>query len=317
MGPHTIRRAELFYKYDLGSSNYAVVHWFDAPTQNAGGIYVNGDGETPLSGVILSSNTLFGATVYGGYNGQGTIFRVNTDGTGFTNLYNFTAKGASSGTNIDGAAAESALILVGNVLYGVAYTGGYYGYGTVFCLDTGGHGFTNLYNFTGGNDGAYPECGLVLSGNKLYGTVAHGGANYSGTVFAINTDGSQFTNLYQFSANIGFNFDGANPQGPLIYTNGIFYGTAGGGGQTGDGGDGTIFSLIPTGPGPAPTLSIRLSGTNGVVFWPASPGYVLQSATSLSLSNWAAIASGTITNGGFVYYTNAAAAKAAFFRLHQ
>lgn len=244
---------------------------------------------------------------------------MNTDDTGFTNLYNFTAKDPDSGTNIDGAAAESALILARNVLYGVANSGGYYGYGTIFCLDTGGHGFTNLYNFTGGNDGAYPDCGLVLSGNKLYGTAAYGGANGSGTVFAINTDGSQFTNLYQFTANSGFNSDGDNPQGPLIYTNDIFYGTAGGGGEAGGGDDGTIFSLIPTGTGAssAPALSIEMSGTNEVVFWPVSAGYVLQSATSLTLSNWAAISSGTTTNGAFVYYTNAAAANAAFFRLYQ
>jgi hypothetical protein len=103
----------------------------------------------------------------------------------------------------------------------------------------------------------------------------------------------------------------------LTYTTGIFYGTAGGGGETGDGGDGTIFSLIPTGNGFTPALSIQLSGTNDVVFWPVSPGYVLQSATSLTLSNWATISSGTITNGATVYYTNAATAKAAFFRLYQ
>jgi uncharacterized repeat protein (TIGR03803 family) len=305
------------YAYNLGSSNYGVIHRFAPITESATGIYTNTEGSTPLGGVILSGNTLFGTTIYGGTSGQGTVFRVNTDGSDFTNLYNFTAK--DSGTNIDGADAESALILVGNVLYGVANSGGYYGYGTIFCLDIGGHGFTNLYNFTAGNDGAYPDCGLVLSGNKLYGSAAYGGANGSGTVFAINTDGSQFTNLYQFSANAGFNSDGDNPQGPLIYTNDIFYGTTYGGGETGGGDDGVIFSLVPTGGGApsAPTLGIELSGTNDVVFWPVSAGYVLQSATSLTLSNWATISSGTITNGAFVYYTNAAAAKAAFFRLYQ
>jgi uncharacterized repeat protein (TIGR03803 family) len=307
------------YAYDLGSSNYSIIHRFAPTTQNAAGEYTNVEGANPLGGVILSGNTLFGTTLYGGYYGQGAIFRVNINGNDFTNLYNFTAKDPDSGTNIDGAAAESALILVGNTLYGVAYTGGYYGYGTIFCVNTGGQGFSNLYNFTGGDDGAYPHCGFVLSSDTLYGTAAYGGANGSGTVFAINTDGSQFTNIYQFTDDSAFNSDGANPQGPLIYTNDIFYGTTGGGGEPDGNGVGTIFSLVPTGSGApsAPTLSIELSGTNEVVFWPVSAGYVLQSATSLSESNWATISSGTITNGAFVYYTNVANANAAFFRLYQ
>ncbi len=45
--------------------------------------------------MVLSSNTLYGTTygqTYSGWSsGFGTIFAINTDGTGFTNLYSFTA----------------------------------------------------------------------------------------------------------------------------------------------------------------------------------------------------------------------------------
>jgi len=41
--------------------------------------------------MILSGNTLYGTTELGSTNGNGTVFAVNTDGTGFTNLYTFTA----------------------------------------------------------------------------------------------------------------------------------------------------------------------------------------------------------------------------------
>ena len=42
--------------------------------------------------------------------------------------------------------------------------------GTVFAVNTDGTGFTNLYSFTDGSDGANPNAGLILSGNTLYGT---------------------------------------------------------------------------------------------------------------------------------------------------
>src|SRR5258708_12010564 len=60
--------------------------------------------------------------------------------------------------------------------------------------------FTNLYGFTGGNDGGAPYAGLILSGNTLYGTTTAGGSSSNGTVFAVNTDPSAFTNLYPFTA---------------------------------------------------------------------------------------------------------------------
>ena len=71
--------------------------------------------------------------------------------------------------------------------------------------------FTNLYSFPttvansshtiySNSDGADPEAGLILSGNTLYGTADAGGSSGNGTVFAVNTDGTGFTNLHSFTA---------------------------------------------------------------------------------------------------------------------
>ena len=38
----------------------------------------------------LSGSTLYGTTTDGGSSGDGTVFKVNTDGTGYTVLKNFT-----------------------------------------------------------------------------------------------------------------------------------------------------------------------------------------------------------------------------------
>src|ERR1035437_9405074 len=116
----------------------------------------------------------------------------------FTNLHNF--------TGFDGAEPHAGLILSGNTLYGTAQLGGSAGRGTVFAVNTNGTGFTNLYNFTAtstdssgvetNSDGANPDAGLILSGNTLYGTASVGGSLGSGTVFAVSTNGTGFTNLH-------------------------------------------------------------------------------------------------------------------------
>src|ERR1041385_1680916 len=129
----------------------------------------NGDGCGPVAALILSSNTLYGTTLGGGSSGYGTVFNINTDGTGFITLHSFTG-------GRDGKYPRAPLILSGNTLYGAARAGGSSGtYGTVFAVNTDGSRFTNLYSFTGGGDGFAPDGGLVLMGNTLFGTASGGG----------------------------------------------------------------------------------------------------------------------------------------------
>src|SRR5206468_3922223 len=98
--------------------------------------------------------------------------------------------------------------LSGNTLYGTAYKGGSSSVGTVFAVNTNGVGFTNLHSFSAvprfsgpyiNSDGANPFAGLILSGNTLYGTAHFGGSSGNGTVFAVNTNGTGFTNLHSFT----------------------------------------------------------------------------------------------------------------------
>ena len=61
-------------------------------------------------------------------------------------------------------------------------------YGNVFKLTASGGGwtYTDLYDFTNGDDGAYPEGGVVLDANgNLCGTAESGGAHGAGTVWEI------------------------------------------------------------------------------------------------------------------------------------
>src|SRR5665213_3304953 len=181
------------------------------------------DGEYPYAGLILSGNTLYGTADYGGSSGDGTVFAVNTDGTDFTNLHNFTA--LSNSTNSDGTHPQAGLILSGNTLYGTAKIGG---------SSANGTGFTTLHSFTGGGNGANPSAGLILSGNTLYGTAYVGGSGGDGTVFAVQTNGTGFTTLHSFTALYNYtNSDGAYLYSGLILSGNTLYGTAFEGGSSG------------------------------------------------------------------------------------
>jgi uncharacterized repeat protein (TIGR03803 family) len=230
------------FKINTNGTGFTNLHSF---TATSGSLYTNSDGVYPYGGLILSGNTLYGTAYGGGNSGNGTVFAVNTNGTGFTNLHSFTL--LNNSTNSDGARPYTGLILSGNTLYGTAEYGGSSGYGTVFAVHTNGTGFTNLHSFNY-SDGANPYAGLILSGNTLYGTASGGGSSSYGTVFAVHTNGTGFTNLHSFTAvsGSGANSDGANPQAGLILSGNILYGTAGYGGSSGDG---TVFALNTDGTG--------------------------------------------------------------------
>jgi uncharacterized repeat protein (TIGR03803 family) len=229
-------------------------------TPISGPHYTNSDGCVVAGTLSLSGNTLYGASDIGGSGGNGTVFAVNTNGTGFTTLHSFTATSVPRhGTenppypNSDGAGPASGVILSGNTLYGTTQFGGTSGWGTVFTINTNGMGFTNLYVFTGGSDGGWPYLGpLILSGNTLYGTTMRGGSGSgnsgNGTVFALNTDGTGFTNLHIFTAtnSLLINSDGAAPSGGLILSGNTLYGTTVFGGSLGNG---TVFAVNTDGTG--------------------------------------------------------------------
>jgi uncharacterized repeat protein (TIGR03803 family) len=206
----------------------------------------NSDGANPYGGLILSDSTLYGTARNGGspVYGNGTVFKVNTDGTSFTNLHTFAAIPLGYSTNSDGANPYAGLILSSNTLFGTTYKGGSSSNGTVFRMNTDGTGFTNLHTFTAffgyiNADGANPYGGLILLDNTLYGTAQNGGGLGSGTLFAINTDGTGFIPLHTFSARSAApqytNYDGAYPSGSLVLSGNTLYGTAGSGGYSGMG----------------------------------------------------------------------------------
>src|SRR5205809_867100 len=146
--------------------------------------YPNYEGGGP-NDLILSGSTLYGTARDGGSSGKGTVFKVNTDGTGFRILHSFT--GGS-----DGNRPYAGLILSGNTLYGTTGDGGSTGFATLCYFDLTCTVLNTLNSGDGNCEGGGPN-DLILSGNTLYGTAWAGGSSGEGTVFKVNTDGTGFT----------------------------------------------------------------------------------------------------------------------------
>jgi len=224
-----------------GGAGYGTVFAVTATANGSGNVvhtFTNGaDGAFPYASLVLYGTKLYGTATAGGTNGNGTVFSVNMDGSGFTVLHTFSALDPAAGTNSDGATPFGSLTLAGGTLYGTTSAGGTANDGTIFAVGADGSGFKVLHEFLGQVDGANPLSGLVFSGNKLYGTAA---SFYSGggTLFAVNADGTDFTVLHLFGASA--NADGAVPYAGLTAGGGVLYGDTSVGGAYGAG---TIFSV--------------------------------------------------------------------------
>ena len=265
------------YSLNTDGSSYTNLHTF------AGGA---SDGSRPLGGTLtLSSGTLYGTTVHGGTGSSigtandGVVFAINTDGSGYTNLVNFTG-GTTNGANPYGS-----LTLVGTTLYGTTRIGGTANLGTIFSVNTDGTGYNTLFNFTGGTtNGANPNGALTLAGSFLVGTTKAGGSANDGIVFKINLDGSGFSILHTFTGP-----DGANPDGDLTFTNNTLYGWTSAGGASGKG---TVFALAVGGyafEGLGITNVLTGSVANGGLFWGTVPTW-LNVSPSLPYTNQVAFA---------------------------
>jgi uncharacterized repeat protein (TIGR03803 family) len=168
------------FSVGTNGSNYQILVTFTGTSGTA-------DGSGPVAGLTLSGTTFYGTTEHGGsvFNGPGNVFSVGVDGTNYRNLLSFTGTGGAAIGNLP----ENTLTLSGTTLYGTTYAGGTRGLGNIFSVGVNGSGYRDLYDFTGGTDGGYPEGDLTLSGGTLFGmtngTGPVGQKISAGTVFAL------------------------------------------------------------------------------------------------------------------------------------
>jgi uncharacterized repeat protein (TIGR03803 family) len=245
------------------AQDYSVVHSFK-------GSDVCG----PDAGLVLSGTTLYGTTSDAAC-GFGAVFKLNTDGTGFTVLHNF--------NRTDGARPHGYLVLSGNTLYGTTFEGGagQSGTGTAFKLNTDGAGFSVIYDFSSMGGGESPRGRMILSGDTLYGTTTVGR-----TLYKLNTDGSGFTTLYYFS--------NAEPGGGMVLSGNTLYGT-----------DNSLFAFTLL-PAPIP-INFYFGGGTVLLSW-GNPVFTLQAAPTV-------IGAYTNVPGATSPYTNPITSPQQYFRL--
>lgn len=199
----------IIFKLDL-TGQFSVLHKFNG-----------NDGGQSRAGLLLAQDgMLYGTTTAGGVNNGGVVFRINRSGQHFVVLHAFSD---SDGTLPRGKLIQDAQ----GYLYGTTLSGGV-GYGTVFKLNPADGAYVVLHTFIGqANDGAKPISGMIFGQDGyLYGTTSGGGPRDDGTLFRVNTTGTDFRILHFFNGK-----DGSSPQGELTVGNdGHFYGTTFNGG---------------------------------------------------------------------------------------
>ena len=187
----------------LGLAARAYAQGVEQPLLSFGS--ANQAGQYPEASLIQGADgALYGTTSDGGAGTNGTVFRIGTNGFGYTVLHTFSSTGG------DGRHPRAGLVRGSDgALYGTTSDGGSSDHGTVFKLNPDGSGYSVLHSFTGSPaDGSNPEAELIQGNDgAFYGTACRGGAFRGttretlagfGTVFKLNGDGSGYTLLYSF-----------------------------------------------------------------------------------------------------------------------
>jgi uncharacterized repeat protein (TIGR03803 family) len=205
-----------------------------------------GDGANPSQGnlAVDSQGRLFGETVYGGANGQGTVFalqRTNGDWSEQV-IYSFKS------TDDVAQPADGVVIDPQGNIYGCG-PGGIYGFGAIFKLappDAPGGSYTEslIYNFKDRNaiigENGHLGCALTIDPAtlNLIGTAAGGGYTGMGALFELAPPAAGQTEwtyslIHSFT---GTNLDGAYPVAAPVKVGNTYYG----GNESG-----TIYEFTP------------------------------------------------------------------------
>jgi uncharacterized repeat protein (TIGR03803 family) len=169
------------------------------------------NGFRPLAGLIKASNgKLYGTTQIGGIDGDGVIYSMNADGTGYTKLHEFTD---AEGYELSGKLLEAS----DGKLYGACHYSTTSN-GCVYRMNKNGTGFEKIYSFMDVSGGYSPAGSLIEDNGILYGA-AFSSSPGGGAIFKMNLDGTNYTVLKNFDVvnDIVYPYTGLTLSGNYLY----------------------------------------------------------------------------------------------------
>lgn len=214
----------VIFQLDTTGANFMVMHHF-----------ADSIGYRPQGSLTVSNGKLWGTTQYS-RDGNGAIFSIGKDGNDYTMVYEF----GNSGLINDGESPFGSLVEYNGRLWGVTVGGGTDGEGTIFSIDLNGNNYQKHHDFLlDGVSGTGPHTQLTPFKGRLFGLAPYEGSGGHGSIFSIDSTGSDYTTEFTFSSS-----DGDSPYGWMTEREGALWGATNAGGS-GDGG--TIFKFEPDG----------------------------------------------------------------------
>jgi uncharacterized repeat protein (TIGR03803 family) len=195
------------------------------------------DGDAPYAALLQGvDGNLYGVNTTGGRSDNGTIFRIQPSGNGYTVLNTFTQ--SNQGNTPEGGLVQAS----DSNFYGATSLGGANNLGTLYQVIPATGKLNTLFAFASGDPGSNPV-GALIQGidGYLYGTTEYGGEFGYGTVFRTDISTSATGTLAEIDGGTA----GINPESDLIQArDGNFYGTTSSGGAENLG---TFFRVTPGG----------------------------------------------------------------------
>jgi uncharacterized repeat protein (TIGR03803 family) len=202
----------VFFEYDISVDTLIKRLDFDGAST----------GRVPHGRLMQSTGGgIWGMTVGGGENGAGVIYEYDLSGSIFNKKYDLTW---TSGNSPRGGLVQSD----NGKLYGMTYSGGDSGSGTLFDFDTETNTYTTRINLNGTLNGRNLY-GSLISDSKgdLYGLTVNGGLNNMGVLFKYDRANHSYIKKLDFD---GVS-TGSYPRSSLMLaSDGKFYGTTENGG---------------------------------------------------------------------------------------
>jgi uncharacterized repeat protein (TIGR03803 family) len=175
-----------------------------------------------------SDNCIYGAYRSSGVNGY---FKYDISAGSVTRIFSDTNR-------LNGRSYEEP-VFVGNVLKGVASSGGLSNLGTVLEYNPATSTLTKKMDFYNPVYGEYPKGGLMMASNgKLYGLTYGGGAYNKGVLYEVNPSNNAVTVRLDLSNTLGYNPEG----GVMQASDGNLYFLTKSGGTNGKG---TLIQVNP------------------------------------------------------------------------